>query len=115
MMARSRFWAAAVIERRYAALVRDHSRFWISGGFDLKGGLLTGVEMKLDSVRDLVSGEVSFATPDRTWARRREPGAPSSSRTGLRRNGWAGAPRSRSRRGAWARAPRSPSSRQEGT
>jgi paraquat-inducible protein B len=54
-----------VVWRRYAALVRSDSRFWAVGGVDVKGGLLSGVEVKLESLRGLVSGEIAFATPDR--------------------------------------------------
>jgi paraquat-inducible protein B len=54
-----------VVWKRYSALVRERSRFWSASPVDVKGGLLSGVEVKLESVRDLVSGEVAFATPDK--------------------------------------------------
>jgi paraquat-inducible protein B len=51
------------IERRYAPLVRTNSKFWILSGLDVKGGILTGVQMKLDSLRSLISGGIAFASP----------------------------------------------------
>jgi paraquat-inducible protein B len=52
------------VQQRYAPLVRTTSQFWIVGGFDVEGGLLTGVHMKLDSLRSLISGGVTFSSPD---------------------------------------------------
>jgi paraquat-inducible protein B len=49
---------------QYRALVHTDTEFWIMNGFDLKGGLFTGVKAKLDSLTALVSGAVAFATPD---------------------------------------------------
>ncbi len=34
-------------------------------GVDVKGGLLTGVQMKVESLRTLISGGVAFATPEK--------------------------------------------------
>jgi len=56
---------SVVVWKRYAALVRAHSRFWSGSPVDVKGGLFSGLEVKLQSVRDLVSGEVAFATPEK--------------------------------------------------
>lgn len=53
----------AVVWRRYRALVRARTRFWILTGFDFKGGLLKGFDVKVSSLRSLVSGGVAFATP----------------------------------------------------
>lgn len=52
------------IEQRYEPLVRISSQFWIVNGIDVKAGLLTGVQMKLDSLRSLISGGVTFSSPD---------------------------------------------------
>jgi paraquat-inducible protein B len=52
------------IHQRYARLVHANSRFWVLSGADVKGGLLTGVQVKLESLRSLISGGISFATPD---------------------------------------------------
>jgi paraquat-inducible protein B len=54
----------AFIWQRYSRLVRMNSQFWIVSGADVKGGLFTGVHMKLDSLRVLISGGIAFATPD---------------------------------------------------
>jgi paraquat-inducible protein B len=51
------------IANRYRPLVRANSQFWIVNGVDVKGGLLGGIEMKVQSVRSLLSGGISFATP----------------------------------------------------
>lgn len=50
---------------RYRALVRKRSRFWTAGGIDVKGGLLKGLEMRVESLRALVAGGVDFATPEK--------------------------------------------------
>jgi paraquat-inducible protein B len=54
----------AFIYNRYAPLVRPDSKFWIVSGADVKGGLFTGVEVKLDSLRSFVAGGIAFATPN---------------------------------------------------
>jgi paraquat-inducible protein B len=53
------------VRQRYVPLVRNSSQFWVASGFDLKGGIFTGVQVKLDSLRSLLSGGVAFATPDK--------------------------------------------------
>lgn len=53
------------VGRRYRALVRDNSRFWYSPGVDVKGGLLSGVEVKLSGIMSLLGGSIAFATPDK--------------------------------------------------
>lgn len=53
------------IWRRYAELVRSTSVFWIVDGIDVKGGILSGVQMKVDSLRSLIAGGIAFATPDK--------------------------------------------------
>lgn len=47
----------------YHLLVRADSRFWNSGGISMKVGLL-GANVHSDSLESLMSGGVSFATPD---------------------------------------------------
>lgn len=54
----------AVVFDRYAPLVRANSRFWTIKAADVKGGVFSGVEVKLGSLRSLVSGGIEFATPD---------------------------------------------------
>jgi len=52
------------IQHRYETLVRANSQFWIVNGIDVKAGLLSGVEMKVDSLRAIISGGVTFNSPD---------------------------------------------------
>ena len=52
------------IRQRYTQLVRTNSQFWIVSGVDVKGGLFTGVQLRLDSLRSLLAGGISFATPE---------------------------------------------------
>lgn len=59
--------AGAVIARvhvqsRYAALVREKTRFWNVGGLDAELGL-RGLSFKLESVETLLAGGVALATP----------------------------------------------------
>jgi len=60
--------AEVLVRARYAPLVRENSRFFQSGAFDLDIGL-TGVRARLDSLETLVVGGVSLVTPT-------EPGEP---------------------------------------
>jgi paraquat-inducible protein B len=53
-----------LIRRRYAPLVRTNSVFWNVSGMSLSGGVFKGVEFKLESLRSLAAGGISFATPD---------------------------------------------------
>ncbi len=48
----------------YDRLVHLDTRFWNSGGFNMKVGLL-GANLHTNSLESLVAGGVSFATPDR--------------------------------------------------
>lgn len=50
---------------RYAALVRGNSKFWVASGFDMEGGIFSGVHLKLDSLKTLTTGGITFATPDK--------------------------------------------------
>lgn len=65
----------AVVWKRYRPLVKAHSRFWTVSGFDVKGGLLSGVEVKLESLSKLVSGGIAFATPDKDMGDAAKDGA----------------------------------------
>ena len=53
-----------LIQRRYAQLVRANSVFWNVSGVSMSGGLFKGVELKLESLRSLAAGGISFATPN---------------------------------------------------
>ena len=61
----------AYIRPAYANLVRDDTRFWRTGGFEVNLALLSGLSVELDSLRGLIVGGIAFATPD-------DPGSPSS-------------------------------------
>ena len=55
------------IEPNYKQLVRDNSRFWNLGGFDIDIGL-SGVQLNAETLSNIALGGIAFATPD-------EPGA----------------------------------------
>jgi paraquat-inducible protein B len=52
------------IKQRYAKLVRRGSKFWNVSGVDVNVGLFRGVDFNMESLRSLVFGGVSFATPN---------------------------------------------------
>lgn len=52
-----------LIFERYAGLVRAGSAFWNTSGASVKGGLLQGIEVEVESLRSLVTGGIEFATP----------------------------------------------------
>jgi paraquat-inducible protein B len=54
------------IYHRYKPLVRSTSQFWSVSGADVEGGVFSGVRLKLDSLRALLSGGIEFATPDQS-------------------------------------------------
>jgi paraquat-inducible protein B len=53
-----------LIRRPYAPLVRANSVFWNASGVSVSGGLIQGVEVKLESLRSLAAGGINFATPN---------------------------------------------------
>jgi len=53
------------IREGYTALARTNSEFWTVSGADIRGGVLTGVKVKLDSLSSILSGGVAFATPEK--------------------------------------------------
>ena len=54
--------AEALIRRRFAPLVRENSRFYQTGAFDLDIGL-DGINARIDSLETLIVGGVSLVTP----------------------------------------------------
>jgi paraquat-inducible protein B len=52
-----------LIRQPYAPLVRANSVFWNASGVSVSGGLVRGVEVKLESLRSLAAGGINFATP----------------------------------------------------
>jgi paraquat-inducible protein B len=53
------------IRRRFSPLVRTNSQWWLVSGLDVQGGLLSGVQMKMQSLKSLIAGGLEFATPDK--------------------------------------------------
>ena len=51
------------IHQRYAPLVREDSKFWNVSGVNVDIGLFKGAEVNIESLKSLVSGGLSFATP----------------------------------------------------
>jgi len=62
-----------LIFERYAALVRQGSAFWDTSGVNVRGGLLKGVEIDIESLRTIATGGIEFATPSEK-APRAKPG-----------------------------------------
>lgn len=56
------------IEEAYRDLVRDNSVFWSSGGFNLDVGIF-GAEITTESLKGILTGGISLATPDEPGAR----------------------------------------------
>lgn len=54
----------AVIREQFARLVTPKSEFWKINGADVKGGIFSGISVKLDSFQTLLSGGIEFATPE---------------------------------------------------
>jgi paraquat-inducible protein B len=54
----------AFIQRHYANVVHDGSKFWNASGLDVKFGIFRGAEINVESLRSLLAGGVAFATPD---------------------------------------------------
>jgi paraquat-inducible protein B len=52
------------IHQRYAPLVRADSKFWNVSGVNVDVGLFRGAQVNIESLKSLVSGGLSFATPD---------------------------------------------------
>jgi paraquat-inducible protein B len=51
------------IQNEYADLVRTNSQFWNAGGVPIKISLF-GAEIRNTSIESLLSGAISFVTPD---------------------------------------------------
>ena len=52
------------IDQPYTRLVRIGSRFWTVSGVDVHVGLFKGIDISLESLRSLVLGGITFATPE---------------------------------------------------
>jgi paraquat-inducible protein B len=55
-----------LIWQRYADLVREGSAFWNRSGLNVRGSLLRGLEVELESLRSLVAGGIEFASPEKS-------------------------------------------------
>jgi paraquat-inducible protein B len=53
-----------LVYQRYAQLVRTGSAFWNASGLSVKGGLLKGIEVDVESLRALAAGGIEFASPE---------------------------------------------------
>jgi paraquat-inducible protein B len=58
-----------LIFERYAPLVRQGSAFWDTSGVSVKGGILKGIEVDIESLRAIATGGIEFATPSDKAAR----------------------------------------------
>jgi paraquat-inducible protein B len=58
-----------LVFERYAPLVRQGSAFWDTSGVSVKGGILKGIEIDVESLRAIATGGIEFATPSEKAAR----------------------------------------------
>ena len=61
-----------LIFERYAGLVRQGSAFWNTSGVNVKGGILKGIEVEVESLRAIATGGIEFATPSEKSPRVKE-------------------------------------------
>ena len=54
----------AIVQQRYAPLVRPESKFWNVTGIDVRFGLFRGAEINVESLKSLIIGGIAFATPE---------------------------------------------------
>jgi len=57
-------YITCAIEKKYASLVRENSRFWNVSGVGVDFGLFRGGQIKTESLESILAGGVAFATPD---------------------------------------------------
>lgn len=55
----------AAIEQPYDRLVRENSRFWVSGGIGVDFGIFSGLSVQAGSLDSLIEPAIGFATPRR--------------------------------------------------
>lgn len=53
-----------LIRPRYTTLIRQNTKFWSVSGAAFKAGLFSGVNLRVESVRSMISGGIALATPD---------------------------------------------------
>jgi paraquat-inducible protein B len=49
---------------QYKGLVASNSLFWVDSGADVKGSILSGIQLQLGSVQSLLLGSIAFRTPE---------------------------------------------------
>ena len=52
------------IHEPFVNLVRENTKFWNTSGLRIKGGLMTEMKVSYESLASLISGGISFSTPD---------------------------------------------------
>ncbi len=52
------------IEKRYAPLICENTRFWNVSGIGMNFSILSGAKVKTESMEAILAGGVAFATPD---------------------------------------------------
>lgn len=65
----------ALIRPRYRPLVKSNSQFWIVSGVNVTGGLFSGIQMKVGSLRSILSGGIAFATPEKDMGQQAQDGS----------------------------------------
>ena len=66
--------ANLVVNGSHAELVRDNSRFWVTGGLEISLGDLLDASLKLPSLTSLIAGGIAFDNPE-TPGEAAKPGA----------------------------------------
>lgn len=57
-------WLLANIHEPYRKLIYSGTRFWNASGVSVKAGLISGVNVRTESVESLLAGGIGLATPD---------------------------------------------------
>ncbi len=52
------------IDKKYAPLVRENTRFWNASGLDIGFKLFGGARIKTESLETIIAGGIAFATPE---------------------------------------------------
>jgi paraquat-inducible protein B len=59
----------------YINLIRTKTVFWTIKGADIQGSIFSGLKVQLNSLRALIGGGITFATPEKDYGDFIEPGA----------------------------------------
>ncbi|NOQ14166.1 MAG: MCE family protein [Methyloprofundus sp.] len=52
------------IAEKYAALIKNNTKFWHASGVQVDFGLFSGAQVRTESLENIVLGGIAFATPD---------------------------------------------------